>query len=178
MFAGEDCVDVVADLGYEGSAAERFDPLSVELSSEATCDVLNNEIATLASLGNNSEIDALRFSYEVSFTTDNDERMFDRYMSCIEMNARENPLATCVDLMNEKPTHFAMLNGSQKETICASVATDSEGKDDVCGFIVVSAYQVYNDFYKGLESETGTWIIDKLGNDLDAVKEDGYSESG
>lgn len=99
-------------------------------------------------------------------------------MQCIEMNARENPLTTCVDLMNEKSTHFAMLSAAQKEQICASVATDSEGKSDVCGFIIVSAYQVYSDFYKALEAEMGEWILAKLDGDLNSVKEDGYSEGG
>jgi hypothetical protein len=44
--------------------------LSSELTIQGICKEFDNEITLLKSVGNNSSVDGLRFSYEVSFTSD------------------------------------------------------------------------------------------------------------
>jgi hypothetical protein len=69
---GKDCQQTLNDLKYQGSVAQKYDPLTTELSNEGICEAFTNEISTLNQIGNNSTQDALRFSYEVSFTGDTD----------------------------------------------------------------------------------------------------------
>lgn len=103
MSAGADCSETLTSFGYDGSSAEKYDPLSNELTNEAICSEFSDEIATLQSVGNYSVEDALRFSYEISFTSDSDAQEYNTYISCIEMNAREDPHASCMAVMNSHP---------------------------------------------------------------------------
>lgn len=64
-----------------------YDPLSSELTTEAICVKFDEEIALLESVGNESPVDGLRFSYEISFSEDVDAGEFNTYAECIEMDA-------------------------------------------------------------------------------------------
>jgi hypothetical protein len=70
IYSGLDCVQSVSTLEYNSSQSAIYDPLSEELSTSAICAEFNEMIALLNSVGLTSEIDGLRFSYEVSFTED------------------------------------------------------------------------------------------------------------
>ena len=48
-------------------------------------------------------VDGLRFSYEVSQTEDNDAQQFNAYASCIELDARDEPYQTCMNMMEAQP---------------------------------------------------------------------------
>ena len=63
-------MNAIYDLKYPGSQAAIYDPLTTETSSQAICNEFAKEINTLQSVNNNSVVDALRFSYEVSFVND------------------------------------------------------------------------------------------------------------
>jgi len=87
LYLGANCNETVATLGYQESTAAVYDPLSEKLTTEAICEKFNDEIALLKSVGNESPVDGLRFSYEVSFTEDNSASEFNTYAGCIEMDA-------------------------------------------------------------------------------------------
>lgn len=102
-------------------------------------------IQLLESVGNDSAVDGLRFSYEVSQIEDNDDQQFDSYASCIELDARQNPYDTCFEIMNRVPKQFALFSDEMKQTVCEGIANDAntnedEDRTDVCGFITVSAF--------------------------------------
>ena len=81
-------------------------------------------ILLLNSVGLTSEIDGLRFSYEVSFTEDTTAQQFQAYMSCLELDAKENPKDTCINMMNAMPHHFVLFSDLQKEEVCGSIVGD------------------------------------------------------
>ena len=70
MKEGDSCVDAFYAVGYQDSVAEKFDPISEELSVDDICAKLEDMGELLLSVGKNAEIDNLRFSYEVSFSED------------------------------------------------------------------------------------------------------------
>lgn len=162
LYQGADCESSVAVLGYEDSSAATYDPLSSELSTEDICAKFDDEIALLDSVGNNSQIDGLRFSYEVSFTEDVNAQEFNAYASCIEMNAKEDPYASCIKMVQSIPGQFALWSSPQEQDICKSVAADIEDRNDVCGFIAVSTFQVYNEYYQGLSENLGRWMYSQM----------------
>lgn len=59
--------------------------------------------------------------------------------------------------------------------MCAAISGDVAEQEDVCGFVIVSAFQTYNDYYKGLEEELGQWKIDVMESDLNDLEESGVS---
>lgn len=42
----------------------------------------------------------------------------------------------------------------------------------MCGFLTVSAYSVYNDYYQGLSESLGEWMYTKMQSDLNALEDD------
>jgi len=107
---GDSCVDAYYAVGYEGSVAEKFDPLSSELSVDKICEELEDMAALLRSVGDNTAIDKLRFSYEVSFTEDVKAQQFNAYSSCVELNARDQPQIVCEDIMDRVESEFVLFS--------------------------------------------------------------------
>lgn len=138
-------------------------------------------IDLLESVGNDSTVDGLRFSYEVSQVEDNDSQQFSSYASCIELDARQNPFDTCFEIVNRVPSQFALFSDDMKQEVCMGIANDvnsdeSQEGTDLCGFITVSAFQVYNEFYRGLSEQLGEWMYDKMQKDLEKI-EQSYSKT-
>lgn len=129
-------------------------------------------IDLLASVGNESPTDGLRFSFEVSFSEDVDAWEFDTYAGCIEMDVQEQPQSTCESMLDQ----FVLFSNEQKATVCLAIVSDSVGVDDMCGYITVSAHQAYTEFYQGLSESLGEWMYAKMQSDLDAM-EDHTSET-
>ena len=67
------------------------------------------------------------------------------------MNAQENPLSYCQSVVG---SNFWLLGTAEKDSICKGIATDAaKGQEDMCGFIIVSAFEAYNRFYQELEED-------------------------
>lgn len=118
MYSGETCDIVVPDLEYSQSLSGLYDPLTSELTVPAICDHFEDMVDLLKSVGNDSAVDGLRFSYEVSQTEDSDAQQFNSYASCIELNARDKPLETCMDTMNRVENQFVLFSDAQKDEVC------------------------------------------------------------
>lgn len=175
IYEGEDCESTVKNLNYQASKAAIYDPLSQEMDSGSICDKFTEMIDLLKSVGNDSAVDGLRFSYEVSQVEDNDSQQFSSYASCIELDARSEPYDTCYEIVNRVPNQFALFSAQMKEEVCEGIANDvkseeSDGAGDVCGFITVSAFQVYNEFYRGLSEQLGEWMYEKMQKDLEKME--------
>lgn len=172
IYDGKPCVQSVQELHYSESKANIFDPLSSELTVEGICDKFDDMIDLLHEAGNKSSIDGLRFSYEVSQIEDNDAQQFSSYASCIELDARDKSYETCLNMMNKYDNQFALFSNPQKEEVCHGIALDTKEQKDACGFITVSAYQVYNEFYRGLSEQLGEWMYTQMHENLEALESD------
>jgi len=66
------------------------------------------------------------------------------------MDAQDAPYDVCFKMVTAVPNQFVLFSEGQKREVCQGIATDAVEKPDTCGFITVSAYQVYNEYYQGL----------------------------
>ena len=111
----------------------------------------------LVNAGSNSPVDGLRFSYEVSFTEDSEAQEFEAYLLCSEQDAVDDPSAACGKMMSAYSNHFVLWNETQKSLVCNATIVDIERQDDYCGYIAVSAYQAYQQYYTSLQRELADW---------------------
>lgn len=70
--------------------------------------------------------------------------------------------------MSRVPSEFALFSADHKTAMCEGIAKDTvdDAVGDKCGFIIVSAYQAYTQFYRGLSEELGKWMYQKMDKDL------------
>lgn len=79
-------------------------------------------------------------------------------------------------VMQDIAYQFALFSDNQKQEICTGIAEDSKEVDDTCGFITVSAYQVYNEFYRGISEHLGEWMHEKIQADIETMQSN-YSKT-
>ena len=80
--------------------------------------------------------------------------------------------------MNTHDNEFVLYSQDQKLRVCEAVAADLALTEttDYCGYITVSTYQTYNQYYQGLQEQLATWQISLEKNYLLGL-EDEVSES-
>ena len=83
-------------------------------------------------------------------------------MECTEVNARLSAANECMLIM-KKNSVFTILSHLNRELICDAIADDvnhyENSIENTCAFVVVSTFNSFNDFYRGLESELALWQI-------------------